>query len=78
MASHRVDLDKVFALSKQFYDLPTEEKRKAPHPSGWAVHRGCSWPGLEKVSGALSAMDDDEWVKKLREVQDYKARPPAV
>jgi isopenicillin N synthase-like dioxygenase len=68
----QAELDKAFALSKQFYDLPTEEKMKAPHPSGWAVHRGYSWPGLEKVSGALSEKDDDEWVKNLREVQDYK------
>jgi isopenicillin N synthase-like dioxygenase len=69
------ELDKAFALSKQFYDLPTGEKMKAPHPPGWAVHRGYSWPGLEKVSGALSEKNDEEWVSKLREVQDYKVRP---
>jgi hypothetical protein len=69
------ELDKAFALSKQFYDLPTAEKMKAPHPPGWAVHRGYSWPGLEKVSGALSEKNDEEWVSKLREVQDYKVRP---
>lgn len=65
-------LEQAFAISKKFYDLPKEEKMKAPHPPGWAVHRGYSWPGLEKVSGALSEKEDQEWIDKLREVQDYK------
>lgn len=68
------ELDRAFALSQQFYALPTEDKMKAPHPPGWAVHRGYSWPGLEKVSGAMSKEDDEEFVKRLREVQDYKVR----
>ncbi|KEF52791.1 uncharacterized protein A1O9_11208 [Exophiala aquamarina CBS 119918] len=65
-------LEQVFSISKEFYDLPTEQKRKAPHPPGWSVHRGYSWPGLEKVSSAISATDDEEAIKELREVQDYK------
>ena len=65
-------LAKAFDVSKKFYDLPQEEKMKAPHPPGWAVHRGYSWPGLEKVSAAISDKDDEEAVDKLREVQDYK------
>ena len=65
-------LNKAFAVSKKFYDLPQEDKMKAPHPPGWAVHRGYSWPGLEKVSAAISEKDDQAWIEKLREVQDYK------
>lgn len=65
-------LQKAFAISKKFYDLPKGDKMKAPHPPGWAVHRGYSWPGLEKVSGAISEKDDEEWAEKLREIQDYK------
>lgn len=65
-------LKRAFSVSKQFYDLPTEQKMKSPHPPGWAVHRGYSWPGLEKVSSALSAKDDAQSVAKLREVQDFK------
>ena len=65
-------LSKAFVISQRFYDLPKEDKMKAPHPPGWAIHRGYSWPGLEKVSGALSEKDDQDWVEKLREVQDYK------
>ncbi|EXJ71524.1 uncharacterized protein A1O5_05332 [Cladophialophora psammophila CBS 110553] len=66
------ELAKAFALSKRFFDLPMEDKMKAPHPPGWVVHRGYSWPGLEKVSGAMSKQDDEDAVRKLREVQDYK------
>jgi len=65
-------VDRAFSISKKFYALPKEEKMKAPHPPGWAVHRGYSWPGLEKVSAAISEKDDKEMVDKLREVQDYK------
>ena len=67
-------LAQAFKVSKSFYDLPTEQKMKAPHPPGWAVHRGYSWPGLEKVSAAISDIDDLEAVNQLREVQDFKAR----
>ncbi|KAJ6084017.1 Oxoglutarate/iron-dependent dioxygenase [Penicillium sp. IBT 16267x] len=67
-------LDEAFHWSQLFFDLPQEEKLKAPHPEGWAVHRGYSWPGLEKVSGleATSADDDQERAKELREVPDIK------
>lgn len=65
-------LDEAFAMSKKFYALPTAEKMKAPHPPGWAVHRGYSWPGLEKVSNALSADDAKDEADKLRDIQDFK------
>jgi hypothetical protein len=66
------ELDQAFSISKRFYALPTDQKMKAPHPPGWAVHRGYSWPGLEKVSNALSENDDEAAANKLREVQDFK------
>lgn len=69
-------LEEVFRISKKFYDLPTSEKMKAPHPPGWAVHRGYSWPGLEKVSNAVSEGDAEELAEKLREVQDLKVSAP--
>lgn len=53
-------LDEAFNWSKPFFELPQDEKLKAPHPEGWAVHRGYSWPGLEKVSQAMSTSDDQE------------------
>jgi isopenicillin N synthase-like dioxygenase len=65
-------LSEAFSWSKKFFDLSDEQKLRAPHPDGSAVHRGYSWPGLEKVSDVLSAKDDPELAKKLREVTDYK------
>jgi isopenicillin N synthase-like dioxygenase len=65
-------LDRAFEITKKLYDLPQEEKMKAPHPPGWAHHRGYSWPGLEKVSAALSEKDDEKLVEQLREVTDCK------
>lgn len=67
-------VQEAFRISKTFYNLPREEKMKAPHPPGWAVHRGYSWPGLEKVSNALNSDDAGEMADQLREVQDFKVR----
>jgi isopenicillin N synthase-like dioxygenase len=71
-------LDEAFAWSRRFFALSQEDKLKAPHPDGWAVHRGYSWPGLEKVSQAMSEGDDEERVKKLREITDCKVRKHGV
>lgn len=65
-------LDEAFEWSRRFFALRQEDKLKAPHPEGWAVHRGYSWPGLEKVSQAMSEGSDEERVRKLREVADFK------
>ncbi|KAG0282377.1 hypothetical protein BGZ96_000539 [Linnemannia gamsii] len=65
-------LTRAFQVSEDFYNLPQEDKLKAPHPPGWAVHRGYSWPGLEKVSEAISGPNDEDTVSKLRAVQDFK------
>lgn len=67
-------LYEAFEWSRRFFALSPEDKLKAPHPEGWAVHRGYSWPGLEKVSQAMSEGNDEELVKKLREVTDFKVR----
>lgn len=67
-------LDQAFAISIQLYDLPQEEKMKAPHPPGWAHHRGYSWPGLEKVSAALSKDDNQALVADLRKTTDCKVK----
>lgn len=63
-------LDEAFDWSRRFFDLPMEEKSKAPHPEGWTVHRGYSCPGLEKVSQAVSG--DVDVVEKLRQIPDFK------
>lgn len=63
-------LEEAFGWSKRLFDLKTEEKMLAPHPDGPAVHRGYSWPGLEKVSQVVSS--DLEVGEKLRAVTDCK------
>ncbi|CAI7644756.1 unnamed protein product [Penicillium manginii] len=65
-------VDQAFLWSRLFFDLPQEDKLKAPHPEGWAVHRGYSWPGLEKVSQAMSTTNDQEQAQQLREIPDIK------
>lgn len=42
----------------------------APHPDGAKVHRGYSWPGLEKVSQVMNR--DGMKVGDLRRVRDCK------
>lgn len=63
-------LDEAFATAKRLFALSHEEKMRAPHPDGPEVHRGYSYPGLEKVS---QYMDGDEAMgEKLRETRDCK------
>lgn len=45
---------------------------KALHPPGSAVHRGYSYPGLEKVSDVIQAEVGEEGVKDVRGVPDFK------
>lgn len=68
-------LEEAFGWSKRLFDLKTEEKMLAPHPDGHAVHRGYSWPGLEKVSQVIS--EDLEVGEKLRAVTDCKVYVPS-
>lgn len=63
-------LEEAFGWSKRLFDLGHEEKMLAPHPDGPTVHRGYSYPGLEKVSQVIST--DLEVGEKLREVRDCK------
>ena len=43
-------LDETFHWSRLFFELrEMAEKLQTLHPDGWTVHRGYSWPGLEKV-----------------------------
>ena len=66
-------LSEAFGWSKKLFDLKQEQKMLAPHPPGFAVHRGYSWPGLEKVSNARGDEEDTEALKKeLRQVSDIK------
>ena len=66
-------LAQAFDWSKKLFDLNLEQKMLAPHPSGFAVHRGYSWPGLEKVSNAMGDEDNTaDLAKNLRLISDVK------
>lgn len=66
-------VEEAFSWSKRLFDLTLEEKKLAPHPAGSAVHRGYSWPGLEKVTNLKGDEQDANLVREeLREVADVK------
>ncbi|KAF4304669.1 Isopenicillin N synthase [Botryosphaeria dothidea] len=67
-------LEQAFGWSKKLFDLPHEKKMLAPHPPGPNVHRGYSWPGLEKVSQYIhkDGEDSDAEDQELRKVEDCK------
>ncbi|KAL8992767.1 MAG: hypothetical protein Q9169_006861 [Polycauliona sp. 2 TL-2023] len=65
-------IQEAFSWSKKLFDLEQKQKMLAPHPPGHTVHRGYSWPGLEKVSNSMGDEDDPDLVKKLRQVSDIK------
>ncbi len=68
-------LSQAFEWSKKLFDLKLEQKMLAPHPSGFTVHRGYSWPGLEKVSNAMGDEEDKaDLMKNLRQISDVKVR----
>lgn len=50
-------LGQAFAVSTQLFDLPYEEKMKAPHPDALIPHRGYSYVGREK--GATKKVSDN-------------------
>ena len=59
ITGHGISLElvrKAFATCKQLYELPYEDKMKAPHPPSLMPHRGYSGVGGEK--GAPKAMYD--------------------
>lgn len=74
--NHLLPPEKVaeaFAWSKKLFELTQGQKMLAPHPPGHVVHRGYSWPGLEKVSNSMGdEADTAELVKELRQVSDIK------
>ena len=65
-------LAEAFEMSKRLFELPREKKMLAPHPAGFSVHRGYSWPGLEKVSNAMGDEEDEDLAANIRKVADVK------
>ncbi|RDW61360.1 hypothetical protein BP5796_11252 [Coleophoma crateriformis] len=68
-------LAEAFAWSKKLFDLPLEEKMKAPHPVEATPHRGYSHPGKEKVYGYDDLNEkevNDSKGQSLRKIPDFK------
>ncbi|QBZ65069.1 hypothetical protein PoMZ_06773 [Pyricularia oryzae] len=68
-------LTEAFAWSKKLFDLPMEKKMLVPHPPGFLIHRGYSWPGLEKVSqqeDLTNSSDPATATANIRTVPDVK------
>ncbi|KAI4132409.1 MAG: hypothetical protein LQ341_006279 [Variospora aurantia] len=79
IVNHRIPherLQEAFHWSKKLFNLEQEQKMLAPHPPGHVVHRGYSWPGLEKVSNSMGDEDDPDLATKLRQVSDLKPPHP--
>ena len=70
-------LEEAFDWTKKLFALKQGEKMLAPHPDGSAVHRGYSWPGLEKVSQLISEKENIDLVKALRQTKDCKVSRPS-
>ncbi|KAK8109819.1 hypothetical protein PG999_007956 [Apiospora kogelbergensis] len=67
-------LQQSFDWAERLFGLPEEKKMLAPHPPGPSVHRGYSWPGLEKVSQYIHKEGEDADIEdaELRNVPDCK------
>ncbi|KIW27546.1 uncharacterized protein PV07_07274 [Cladophialophora immunda] len=65
-------LEEAFDWTRKLFALDADKKMLAPHPDGAKVHRGYSWPGLEKVSQTISEHEDPELVSLLRQTTDLK------
>lgn len=76
IVGHNVPLEllqKAFQISKTLFELPYEDKMKAPHPDGTVPHRGYSAIGREK-GYAKTAHEAGEDAKQDVELSltDYK------
>ncbi|MCJ1405378.1 hypothetical protein MMC11_008605 [Xylographa trunciseda] len=66
-------LAEAFDLTRRLFDLPKEDKMKAPHPAGMVPHRGYSAPGKERAfQKGDHDQSDAQRQEMLRMTQDWK------
>ncbi|KAF4635091.1 hypothetical protein G7Y89_g3018 [Cudoniella acicularis] len=66
-------LEEAFRVAKRLFDLPYEEKMKAPHPDASVPHRGYSGTGREKGAAKTALENGEEAQKEVSlEPSDYK------
>ncbi|KAJ4420983.1 hypothetical protein N0V82_004025 [Gnomoniopsis sp. IMI 355080] len=72
----RQEVDEALGWVKKLFDLPTNEKMKAPHPPTPMPHRGYSGIGKEKVYSqddvAAHTNGETDTGRELRKVTDFK------
>jgi isopenicillin N synthase-like dioxygenase len=71
------EIDEAFGWAKKLFDLPKEDKMKAPHPAGPMPHRGYSGIGQEKgySQADVEALGSDgDVAQKIRDIPDFKVR----
>ncbi|KAI0538530.1 oxidoreductase-like protein [Xylaria digitata] len=70
----RVEIDKALNWTKMLFDLPYEDKMKAPHPPGPIPHRGYSGIGKEKVYSQddFTVNGGEPDGKSHRKISDFK------
>ncbi|KAH8701528.1 putative leucoanthocyanidin dioxygenase [Talaromyces proteolyticus] len=66
-------LQEAFRMVKTLFNLPYEDKMKAPHPDGTVPHRGYSGLGREQ-GAAKTALETDDEIEKdaYTSASDYK------
>jgi isopenicillin N synthase-like dioxygenase len=77
------EIDEALSWSAKLFNLPYEDKMKAPHPPGPMPHRGYSAIGTEKVyskADVQSIGGDSDVGQQLRLISDFKvlSKPLAV
>ncbi|KAI0108149.1 Clavaminate synthase-like protein [Daldinia grandis] len=71
----RHEIETAFAWSKKLFDLPYEDKMRAPHPPGNMPHRGYSGIGREKVYSPADVeanIATGNVAQELRKISDFK------
>ena len=59
-------LVKAFEMSKKLFNLPMEDKMKAPHPKARVPHRGYSAPGREKALSREEILTNSDAANKAK------------
>ena len=68
-------LQEAFDTAKRLFNLPYEEKMKAPHPNGPTPHRGYSGTGRERVAAKTQTETKDETQKGVySKITDFKVQ----
>ncbi|KAI0803806.1 oxidoreductase-like protein [Xylaria sp. FL0064] len=71
----QVEINEALNWTKTLFDLPYEDKMKAPHPPGPIPHRGYSGIGKEKVysqDDVTANGGETDIGKNLRKISDFK------